>query len=177
MGRSPYLTRCTISVSEGNYDRPLRVELFSNRAYARCTISVSEGNYDKTNSAHYRQRQNFVALFPFLKGITTKEPPLNLPLQIQGCTISVSEGNYDRIYLGHFRMSHTRHVALFPFLKGITTHQRVKKFFHSLIKISCTISVSEGNYDKFIFTYPLFSFNRSCTISVSEGNYDRIKRR
>ena len=113
-----------------------------------CTISVSEGNYDFPGHCRMSRMRHTVALFPFLKGITTW-PRYDVVLR---CVI-VS-------------------VALFPFLKGITTRNNVGscrknreavlhyfRFWRELrpsfgadhlatiFLICCTISVSEGNYD------------------------------
>jgi hypothetical protein len=114
---------------------------------------------------------NSVALFPFLKGITTSIGYLNkknycllcctisvfegnydfrssanthnyLRKLETGCTISVFEGNYDKNFIC---FCYFHNVALFPFLKGITTPS--KNSLISTISTRCTISVFEGNYD------------------------------
>ena len=92
------LAGCTISVSEGNYDGAANI-IFAT-PHTGCTISVSEGNYDFKHKVflHFTIRLQFVALFPFLKGITTN---------------ALSGFNYGHPIVGC--------VALFPFLKGITT--------------------------------------------------------
>ena len=63
------IVSCTISVSEGNYDDHFCKMGSAGRL--RCTISVSEGNYDSF-SLLIPDGSGPVALFPFLKGITTK---------------------------------------------------------------------------------------------------------
>ncbi len=66
-------------------------------------------------------------------------------------------------------------VALFPFLKGITTFKKFKYNIKHFEMMSCTISVSEGNYDTtMFFLYNYYKIIQCCTISVSEGNYDWI---
>ena len=84
-----------------------------------CTISVYEGNYDalkkmftyiEDNILHYfrlwRELRlvkdisvddltDPIALFPFMKGITTRGLCIIIVLTVIHCTISVYEGNYD----------------------------------------------------------------------------------
>ena len=62
---------CTISVSEGNYDLMKQSFLFAKSNFSGCTISVSEGNYDLVSATSTIAKNVVVALFPFLKGITT----------------------------------------------------------------------------------------------------------
>ena len=127
-----------------HYGRTLAVVILPNGS---CTISVFEGNYDKFyysaafyicyTSLHYfrfwrelRPDEKFflsknsflVALFPFLKGITTfTKNNFAVSNFKNSCTISVFEGNYDLDC----------------------------QLFYSLFSpsFSCTISVFEGNYD------------------------------
>ena len=140
---------CTISVYEGNYDiqkKPARS--YDQAGLGYCTISVYEGNYDSNKLILMLIKSKWIALFPFMKGITTRIRPSLLRMQqdYTDCTISVYEGNYDftRLVwiqdkrngtLHYFRLwrelrhcseylrnSETlRWIALFPFMKGITT--------------------------------------------------------
>jgi hypothetical protein len=76
-----------------------------------------------------------VALFPFLKGITTL-PVITLSFCIfhKCCTISVFEGNYDfkfQFYIYFLAVW----VALFPFLKGITTKNTHYLYNNNLVAL------------------------------------------
>ena len=65
---------CTISVYEGNYDLiPRKLAFLHLPNSFCCTISVYEGNYDPI-SAIFSMKSflSLVALFPFMKGITTQ---------------------------------------------------------------------------------------------------------
>ena len=88
-----------------------------------------------------------VALFPLLKGITTRDWKIYPTKRLYCCcTISVTEGNYDHTLTS---------IAYKPDL-----------FYR------CTISVTEGNYDRILTLLIRRHFSISCTISVTEGNYD-----
>ena len=114
---------CTISVTEGNYDFNFTLILTPPFSFC-CTISVTEGNYDK--AAGPRQGKPCVALFPLLKGITTK---------------SCCKSNRQDFA-----------VALFPLLKGITTKE-ILTCYHFRKLACCTISVTEGNYDHYLLAF------------------------
>ena len=112
-----------------------------------------------------------IALFPFMKGITTFPNFLN-PWRVilklhyfrlwrelrlglifskntfgyfSNCTISVYEGNYDRGKVLSFPAQGI--IALFPFMKGITTLIASILWLSLMLFNDCTISVYEGNYD------------------------------
>ena len=68
----PPFKYCTISVYEGNYDTTLLFFCF--KLNSNCTISVYEGNYDPiAQFVAYSQMGCIIALFPFMKGITTNK--------------------------------------------------------------------------------------------------------
>ena len=162
---------CTISVSEGNYDLfffSFRLDFFN---FDGCTISVSEGNYDQARFFQLWCSARNVALFPFLKGITTAAQ--------------------SKLYIRR-----RPQVALFPFLKGITTHtpfaQARRRKLVALFPFLKGITTGVENYAKawgFLLHYfrfwrelrppstmsaTLSVFHKCCTISVSEGNYDLL---
>ena len=163
-----------------------------------CTISVSEGNYDYHNKLLSIIMVIVVALFPFLKGITTTSQ-----------TIS----GWDKLPKPK--------VALFPFLKGITTNKKDEEDYsssssslhyfrfwrelrqQSKILVFLYARIVKLHYFRFwrelrrsnevfcwwlISIVALFPFLKGittilivsdetspkicCTISVSEGNYD-----
>ena len=168
-----------------------------------CTISVSEGNYDSISIIFISPPPSNVALFPFLKGITTGKRGLyliNLFLEValfpflKGITTSCSKTKTWEgmpFSLHYFRFWRELRPVL-PQIEGAVRCHNVLHYFRfwrelrltlnfTIIpspKSSCTISVSEGNYD--CSSCHSSSGNASlsgCTISVSEGNYDTFPRK
>ena len=106
-----------------------------------------------TTSTHKRTPPiiifNNIALFPFMKGITTcyschHSPTLEIDTPI--ALFPFMKGITTRAEECPNPIAHILFIALFPFMKGITTFVALPKMCkHHLLH--CTISVYEGNYD------------------------------
>ena len=138
---------CTISVYEGNYDHIVSIEV-NGHSPSYCTISVYEGNYDLWTSISYWGMIHFIALFPFMKGITTSS-------SVQGsilspcfyCTISVYEGNYDCFSQSFLNQINTFLLHYFRLWRELRLGRLSACYKPQTCKHYCTISVYEGNYD------------------------------
>ena len=69
-------------------------------------------------------------------------------------------------------ISHLSSSCTISVSEGNYDHSSTASFTFSISSSSCTISVSEGNYDRDAFTTICYNEIMCCTISVSEGNYD-----
>ena len=111
---------CTISVYEGNYDIIYKFNNHKPIYSFYCTISVYEGNYDFPQFFKPLKGYIKIALFPFMKGITTRF----------------------NFFKEHFRILFKLHY--FRLWRELRPGQGS---IFSCTGNNCTISVYEGNYD------------------------------